>query len=563
MPPWLAENNPPSILAIMKRFLSIMSNPGMLGRVSLVLAAMCALYLSAISLAQTPMLGCGEGSSCYSVLASRWAFLFGIPASFIAIAIYLVTVLAAGAFEAREQRTWIGLVGEICVILITVAAVWFLYVQFFSIKQFCAWCCLTHLLALLGVFALTLQRRSHPQPDETRQDWAEATVLRRHSIMGMTRVGAVIAGIVALGIGPFFGTPEHPLAISSTPGTNLPTPGNSAVGPPLLGFAQGKIVFSPTELPLIGNGNAKEFAAVLTDYTCDYCRQYSLVLEELVKTRGPDFAIALLPAARDDNGALIQHTMLCLFKADPAKHATLSQQLIVGTHPANAEAVRLSAETLLGQDSWKSAEKAHTAWATQQIMSARKLHQANHEFTNSNRLPQLLLGNQILVGFYDKVERLNTFVETTLHPTPGATAEIAKLNDSSDETSQQPEPTIAPSLQPRLNVMDLGLFEPGQSRSCEVEFTNPSPSAIKISWIGLDRGCELVKMPRDSIPPKGRGAITVKVLAPEATEHFQRQINIHSDGAKPLVVQVQGRVGPANPAAKPAGASTKATVNRR
>ncbi len=547
----------------MNRLLSIFKQPGLLGRVCLVLAAMCALYLSAISLSQAPMLGCEADTSCYEVLGSRWAFLFGIPSSFIAIAVYLVTVLAAGAFEAREQRTWIGLVGEVCVILITVAAVWFISVQFFALQQFCAWCCLTHLLALLGVFALTWQRRSHPQPDETQRDWAEAPLLRRHRLMGLTRIGAVIAGMIMLGVGPMVGTPEHPLTISSSPSPTNQAPGTPLAGPPLLGFVQGKIVVSPTELPLIGNVGAKEFALVLTDYTCDYCRQYSPVLEELVKSRGPDFAIALLPAARDDNAALIQHTMLCLFKADPAKHSTLAQQLLGGTHPANAEAVRLSAETLLGRDAWKAAESAHTAWATQQIITTRKLHQANYEFTNSNRLPQLLLRNQILVGYYDKVERLNAFVETTLHPTPGATTPLAQVDELKDAAAPPPEPTIAPMLQPRQNIMDLGLFEPGQSRSCQVEFTNPSTSALKISWVGLDRGCELVQMPRDSIPPQGRGAITVRVVAPETNDLFQRQINIHSNGSKPLVVQVQGRVAPANPASKPAGASAKATVNRR
>ena len=275
----------------------LLRQPGPLGRICLVLAAMCSLYLASISLAQTPMLGCEAESSCYNVLSSRWAFLFGIPASFIAIAVYLVTVLAAGAFESREHRTWLGLLGEVCAMLITVASVWFLAIQLFSLKQFCFWCCLTHLLSLAGVILLTLQRRSHPEPDETQQDWAEANVLRRNSLMGLARIGAVAAGVAVLLVGPFVAVPEIPLSVVNTDSTqsvNAPSLAEGS-GPRLLGFAQGKIVFKPTELPLMGNATAKDFAAVLTDYTCEYCRQYELVLEELVKKRGPDFAWCCSP----------------------------------------------------------------------------------------------------------------------------------------------------------------------------------------------------------------------------------------------------------------------------
>jgi hypothetical protein len=215
----------------------------------------------------------------------------------------------------------------------------------------------------------------------------------------------------------------------------------------------------------------------------------------------------------------------------------------------------------LGKEAWKAAEENNSTWATQMILMTRQLHQANQAFTNSARLPQLMAGNQILVGFYDDPSRINTFVDSSLHPEQVATAAVAAVQiPSTKAPAKTPEPA---KLQSHRGLMDLGQFQPGQTRECEVEFTNTSAEPLKIAWIGLDRGCELVKMPRESIAPKGSGTITIKVLAPETPDLFERNINIHSNSPSPLIVKVQGRVGAANPAAKPTGASTKATANRR
>jgi uncharacterized membrane protein/protein-disulfide isomerase len=540
----------------------ILGEPGMIGRVCLVLAAMCSLYLSSISMTDTPLYGCGADSSCYTVIGSHWAFLFGIPASFIGIAIYLVTVLAAGAFEAREHRTWLGLLGEVCVILVTVGSVWFLAIQFVALRQFCAWCCLTHLLAMLGVFGLTWQRRNHPQPDETRADSAEAHVLRQGAKMAGVRIGAVACGVALLAAGPFVAQRQQALNVAHTSDGLRIQPNQSGFGPLQMAFAQGKIAYQPSEMPLVGNPNAKEFVALLTDYTCDYCRQYAAVIDELVQKRGSDFAVVLLPAARDDNASKVQHTMLCLFREDREKYQALSQQLWSGVHPAGAEAVRLSAQALLGPEVWTAAERKHTNWATTQILATRKLHEANQVYTNSTRLPQLLAGNQILVGYYEAAERLNAFVESSLHPdTPAAKAALAAA--AATPVAMEPTPVaVTPQLVTKQNFQDLGAFKPGQKRVCTVNVLNSGNTPMKISWIGLDAGCELLKMPREAIPTGGAANISLNVQAPEQADVFLRKINIHTNAPEPIIVSVQGRVS-ANPGTKSTGGnSAKAVVHR-
>lgn len=541
--------------------------PGLWGRLCLVLAAMGSLYLAAISLTQTPMLGCDAASSCYSVLGTRWAFLFGIPASFPAIALYLITILAAGAFEAREHRTWLGLLGEVCVIGVTVAAVWFLGVQGFTLSHFCLWCCLTHGFGLLGVFGLTWERRNHRVPDETEQGWAEGSLLQKDGWLGVVRTLAVFAAVGLLAAGPFVAPPAQQLAIARTTDTlrSQEVEAIRPVGPPLLGLAQGKVIFHPTELPLLGSPQATEFAAVLTDFTCDYCRQYHAVLAALVKQRGPDFAIALLPGARDDNGRLVQHVMLCLFKADPSKYALLSQALLAGTHPATGAAVRATAENYLGAAAWALAEITHGPWAAEQILAARKLHVANQAFANSSKLPQLMAGNQILIGYYAEMRPVNAFVEAALHPEKhAATAALVNHPVSHGEDTSPSEKEAqakasavahpgAPMLELRQKIMDLGTLPAGQPKTCQVEFTNSGKEPLKISWIGLDAGCEVVRSPREIIPQGGMATITLAVTAPETGHLFQRKISIHSNAPVPTVLQIQGHV--AAPAIKTANAA--------
>lgn len=527
------------------------SKTGLIGRILLMGAAVISLYLAAVALTQSTIVGCGDQSDCHEVLQTRWAYLFGIPASFPGIAIYLIAVLAAGAFEAKDQRTWLGLAGQVVMLFITVSAVWFLSIQIFALQKFCIWCVLTHLFALGGVACLTWNRKMQPYAYETSAEWAENHVLRGYGLMSIAHLAAVTAGIVALGLGPFVNPPSLSLHVSK--GSDLVQMESSlarnAPSSNVISFGNGKIRFAPTELPLIGESAAGEIAVALTDYTCDYCRLYHNVMEETVRLRGESFAIMLLPATRNDESSSIHQIMLCLFRADPAQHAVLSKQMLAGIHPARSEAVRKSVVGLMGQDAYTKAQNEFGAWAARQIDQTRALRSVNEIITSSMRLPQLMVGNQILVGYYEQPERVNLFIDSCLNPsltpTSGSSSRpLANRNPLQEEAPLQPLSKELPQLSPSLNIQNLGLFEAGKSRTCEVEFTNPNPTPMKVSWVGLDAGCELVSFPDDAIPQGGRASVTLTIVAPEKTDIFSRQIRIHTDVPSPLVLELQGRVAP-------------------
>ena len=527
--------------------LSLMSRPGLMGRVLLIMAALVSLYLASIALTQTSVVGCAEDSGCYSVLESRWSTLFGIPASFPAIAVYLVAVLAAGAFESREHRTWLGLAGEVTVLLIAVAAVWYLSLQFVAIGKFCPWCCLIHVFALGGVFFLVWSRRLQPGPDQLDNNWAEAAMLRRSGLMTTARAIAVLLGLVTLGVGPFIGSPRKNLHIAKSE-----VPQQLIMdGAPVLSYSNGNILLRPTDLPLLGKSSAKQFAVALVDYTCDYCRLYHATMEELVAARGDNFAIALLPAARDDNSRQIQQVMLCLFRADPEKHHTLATQLLSGTHAANGQAARLSAIAPMGEKEWADAERLHSTWAAEQIELTRKLMAVNQAVAKSTRLPQLMAGSEVLVGYYDDAAKINAFLDNGFKSTP---SEPAAAPDETEPVVAATDTTVAPNtpqLRLKQNFLDMGRIEKGQKRLCHVEFTNSGTAPLKLAWIGLSEGCELVRMPQESISEGASGTILINVTAPSDADIFQRRIEINSNAAKPTVVNVQGHVVPVN-SAKPA-----------
>ena len=504
------------------------SSPGMIGRVLLIIASMLALYLASISFTQTYLPGCGEATGCHELLGSQWAHLFGIPASFPAVALYLITVLAAGAFEARDQRTWLGTLGEISALMITVAAVWFMSLQMFVLKNLCMWCSLTHVFGLSGVLFLMISRRLQPRPDDTEEDWAETRLLRNHGLFTAVRALAVALGVTALAVGPFVNKVNHNRIGSLAAGSGeLST--NAA---PLLTYDFGRISVNPADLPRLGSASASEFALALTDYTCDFCRLYHSIMKAAAEHRGEQFAIVLLPAARDDNAALVQQIMLCLYKADKGKFESLSSELLAGTHPALGEAVRMTARGLLGEAEWKEAENLYAPWAVEQIKLTRELRALNQKSLYSTRLPQLMAGPRVLMGYTDNTSDIGKFLDSAL----GApvTAKAAAGTTPADA----PPPVL--SLQ--SPYQDLGLLEGGEVVPCKITFENTGTSDLEVKFVSLDQDCELISIPSGPIAKGDTGEIEIRITAPLEVTSIQRRVKIFTNAAAPTELMIEARV---------------------
>src|SRR5690349_20362587 len=90
--------------------------------------------------------GCGPGSDCEEVLASRWSSWMGVPVSVPGAAIYLAILIASGAAgagvrsDARRRLAWVMITP--LAILAAGAGVWFVALQAMSVRRFCPYCTL-------------------------------------------------------------------------------------------------------------------------------------------------------------------------------------------------------------------------------------------------------------------------------------------------------------------------------------------------------------------------------------------------------------------------------------
>ncbi|MFI5378022.1 MAG: vitamin K epoxide reductase family protein [Tepidisphaerales bacterium] len=137
----------------------VFSLPSLVVALSLV-ALLSALMLLKSTLSGKTLPGCGPGSSCDEVTASRWSRLGPLPTTLPGAALYLAMLAAAllvalgsvpnsplrahHAELARRAATSLGF----CSLLAAGGAIWFTALQAFVIRKFCRYCMLTHLSAL-------------------------------------------------------------------------------------------------------------------------------------------------------------------------------------------------------------------------------------------------------------------------------------------------------------------------------------------------------------------------------------------------------------------------------
>ena len=193
------------------------------------------------SLSGVPMVGCGAGGGCDSVMGSRWAwFLGGVPVSLPAAAVYALLglcVLFLGE-ASLDRLLWklMPLLGG-CIVG---AAIWFIWLQADVLHAFCFYCSLLHLLgcitaALVCVFA------------------------RRQ---GFRPFRPFAAGLVAAALFALMQARTLPDSVYDAGRTDAPLPA----------FAEG-------EVPVVGEGG--KTLTLLFDFQCSHCRKLHGQLPEL------------------------------------------------------------------------------------------------------------------------------------------------------------------------------------------------------------------------------------------------------------------------------------------
>ena len=378
----------------------------LLARSCLLLAIAGASYLAAISLTNGAVAGCGSDSGCSQVLASRWAYWFGIPVSIPALGAYIILLVTTWRIEpgqdAQRQRAarlaMAALSG-----MVVAAALWFVFVQYAILGKWCPFCLITHSCAVAASVCLLHFVFRNPQES------------RRPAGLGLG-LGIAVLGFAVLVAGQvlvkkrLYGLGE--LAVQAAPSSQRVV------------LFNGRFALDPGEVPVLGSASAREFAVCLFDYTCVHCRRLHPLLKAAAERSGGRFAVISLPAPLDAAcNPLVSETQaanrgacdyarlgLAVWRARPAGFPDFDEWLLRSDSPPTLDEARAKAEALVGKDAL--AEALASPWVRDQLNADVKLYIASSTATQNARLPQLIFADSVAYGQIGDAAELKALIDS-------------------------------------------------------------------------------------------------------------------------------------------------------
>ncbi len=340
-----------------------------------VLALAVSGYLLVVSLGQQRLpVGCGAGSGCASVLASRWSSVLGVPVGGAAVAVYLGILAASFCVSAQNSAHWqqIGwslLIGGAAAI--ASAAAWFIWLQLVVIEAVCPWCMVDHAIALTLSAVIAFQAWPQRQilsvaaePDFLDDEFSTTDLARApFRVVTPLVVGIAAVGLLA-GAQWLFDSPAG-RTIRLPPGQNADTgPGSTR----RIAVIDGKFQISPHEQPVLGNADSPKLLIVLFDYCCPHCRATHGYLVHSLPAFNGQLSVLLLPLPMDQKcNRTVGHTeprfehacelarlALAVWRAKPVDFAAYDQWLFETEQPRDPATARSKAEELVGAPLLKS-----------------------------------------------------------------------------------------------------------------------------------------------------------------------------------------------------------------
>jgi uncharacterized membrane protein len=352
------------------------------------LSALVSGYLLLTSLQGGHVAGCGPASSCNQVLASRWAHWLGLPVSAPALLLYAAIVLAtfwerprSPPRIRRRALTFLSMAAGATL----VAAVYFVGLQIFVIRELCPYCLVAHLAASAAAI-LILRDGAHPS----------RTVVR----------GAVLGAAVLIA-GQWINRPAtHEIRAGSGSETTAPT----ARKPRQLEIFGGLFKINIDEVPLIGRRDAPAVMVSLLDYTCRHCRKMHGILLEAERIHGGRLAIVTLPMPLDaacnkviprtapPHASACQYARLGLavWRADPSKMDRFNDWIFEPAIPPVLEGAIGYAQDIVGEEAL--GRGMNDPWVEQQLAQNIAIYEATYKRFGKGVMPQLIVGDNIVFG---------------------------------------------------------------------------------------------------------------------------------------------------------------------
>lgn len=326
-------------------------------------------YLLVVSLGQQRLpVGCGAGSGCASVLASRWSSVLGIPVGGAAVAVYLAVLAATFWMGPRASPRWqtIGwplLIGSAAAI--TSAAGWFIWLQLGVIHAVCPWCMVDHAIGLLLSAAIAFQAwktsRRFPPIVETTAVGDEPAVIET----ARRAIPVTIPLLAGIGAVAFLAGSQWMFDSPTGRTIRLPPGQNADTGPGAhrrIAVIDGKFQLSPHEYPVLGSADSPKLLIVLFDYCCPHCRAAHGYLVRSLPAFEGQLSVLLLPMPMDQKcNRTVEHTeprfehacelarlALAVWRAKSTEFAAYDRWLFEPEQPRTPVEARQKAVELVG-----------------------------------------------------------------------------------------------------------------------------------------------------------------------------------------------------------------------
>ncbi|MGK0188142.1 MAG: putative membrane protein/thiol-disulfide isomerase/thioredoxin [Verrucomicrobiales bacterium] len=458
------------------------------GRVLLFAASVIALYLTVTALSQGQVAGCEEGESCNTVLASKWAKLFGLPIGAFGAVAYLA-LLGTSFVRGLQGVQWfltISIIG---------GALWFTGVQAFALKTFCPWCCSTHALAVLGTILLMTGVPRSVNPFSS----------------SLFPAGAALAALAVTAFMQIKAPDPQPVAVA-TKTEVAPVEVKKEKRASLTLHDQYEL--STVELPSMGDAETAEHVAVgIFDFSCSHCRHLMKVLKPVAKEYGDQLAIIKLPGHYNQNGREIQKLMLPVFREAPEVYEALGNDLYAEKIPAVAVGVRQELEKRLGAERLEQILAAYGSWAEERVEECKQIIETNRKITKSGKLPQMMVGKSI---------------ETGNKTNPGHYHKM--FADNFGLTREK-----APELACSPASLDLGTVVAFSEHELTLTLSNPGKLPVTIAEIKRFKGINVENVPK-SLAPGASQAVTIKLTVPgQQKGKVATYFEVHSDAGEPVI----------------------------
>ena len=372
----------------------------LLVRLLILVAAGVSAYLLSVSLSGGSAVGCGPGSSCDEVLQSRWAYLFRLPVSALALVVDLALLLATfgcGPKSTPRQRRGAWELIVPCAVLLFGAALWFTALQAVVLHRFCPWCLTAHTCGAVAAVLLLLR----VPVTEARERREKDPAVARSTVVRLA--GAAVAAVGLLGAVQSVTTRQT----YSVATMNLPT---TAAAAKFLDVFGGRIRLDLTQVPVWGSVDAPHKLLSLFDYTCHHCREMHSRVVEVQRSFNGRLAVVSLPMPLDAQcNSLMTRTPgphmsacqyakigLIVWRARPEAIERYDDWFFGFERPPSLTDATNQAVTLVGAAAFEKA--ARDPWIEQQIQTDIDIYKISGMEYRQGSMPQFIIGTNIISG---------------------------------------------------------------------------------------------------------------------------------------------------------------------